>query len=101
MQKLTLKKFSILFVFFFIHHSLISSNYWQQKVKYKIDIDFNVNNNQFSGIEEVIYYNNSNDTLNKVFFHLYFNAFQPNSMMDIRSRNINDPDKRVRDRIFN
>jgi hypothetical protein len=101
MQKLTLKKFSILFVFFFINHSLISSNYWQQKVKYKIDIDFNVNNNQFSGIEEVIYYNNSNDTLNKVFFHLYFNAFQPNSMMDVRSRNINDPDKRVSDRIFN
>ena len=101
MQKSTLKKFSILFVFFFINHSLISSNYWQQKVKYKIDIDFNVNNNQFSGIEEVIYYNNSNDTLNKVFFHLYFNAFQPNSMMDVRSRNINDPDKRVSDRIFN
>ena len=101
MQKSTLKKFSILFVFFFINHSLISSNYWQQRVKYKIDIDFNVNNNQFSGIEEVIYYNNSNDTLNKVFFHLYFNAFQPNSMMDVRSRNINDPDKRVSDRIFN
>ena len=101
MQKSTLKKISIIFIFFFINHNLISSSYWQQKVKYKIDIDFNVNNNQFSGIEEVIYYNNSKDTLNKVFFHLYFNAFQPNSMMDVRSRNINDPDKRIMDRIFN
>lgn len=43
--------------------------------------------------------NNSPDTLNKVFYHLYFNAFQPNSMMDVRSRTIVDPDRRVGDRI--
>lgn len=37
--------------------------------------------------------------MNKVFYHLYFNAFQPNSMMDVRSRTIKDPDRRVGDRI--
>ena len=31
--------------------------------------------------------------------HLYYNAFQPGSMMDVRSRTIEDPDSRVRDRI--
>ncbi|MCG8373746.1 MAG: M1 family metallopeptidase, partial [Balneolales bacterium] len=35
-----------------------------------------------------------------VFYHLYFNAFQPGSMMDVRSRTIADPDGRVRDRIL-
>src|SRR5690606_33634219 len=35
-----------------------------------------------------------------VFYHLYFNAFQPGSMMDVRSRSLPDPDKRVSDRIF-
>lgn len=34
-----------------------------------------------------------------MFYHLYFNAFQPNSQMDVRSRTITDPDGRVMDRI--
>ena len=38
--------------------------------------------------------------LNKVFFHLYYNAFQPGSMMDVRSRTIADPDSRVGNRIY-
>ncbi len=73
--------------------------YWQQEVKYTMDIDFDVTKHQFSGKQEVLYTNNSPDTLNEVFYHLYFNAFQPGSMMDVRSRNIVDPDKRVGDRI--
>jgi hypothetical protein len=88
MLKLMLKKFSIFFILSFLSIDLTGSSYWQQKVKYKINISFDVKNNQFSGTEEIIYYNNSPDTLNKIFFHLYFNALQPNSMMDIRSRNI-------------
>ena len=31
----------------------------------------------------------------------YYNAFQPGSMMDVRSRSIADPDSRVVDRIYN
>ena len=74
---------------------------WQQRAEYNMTIDFNAETNRFSGTQELIYHNNSPDTLTKVFYHLYFNAFQPGSMMDIRSRTVMDPDPRVRDRIFN
>lgn len=74
--------------------------YWQQHVNYKMDIDMDVTKNQFTGKQELIYTNNSPDTLRKVYYHLYYNAFQPNSMMDVRSRTIADPDPRVGDRIF-
>ncbi len=72
---------------------------WQQKVKYVMEIDVDVKNHQFTGKQQITYTNNSPDTLNKVFYHLYFNAFQPGSMMDVRSRTIQDPDGRVGDRI--
>src|SRR5690606_35061986 len=54
---------------------------------------------RLTGQQKLTYYNNSPDTLDKVYYHLYFNAFQPGSMMDVRSRNIVDPDPRVTDRI--
>ncbi|NQZ75627.1 MAG: M1 family metallopeptidase, partial [Ekhidna sp.] len=74
--------------------------YWQQRVDYTMDIDFDTENHQFKGVQDIMYTNNSEDTLSKVFYHLYYNAFQPGSMMDIRSRTIADPDRRVKDRIF-
>jgi hypothetical protein len=88
---------------------------WQQRVKYTMDIDMDVMNNRFAGKQKLEYWNNSPDTLTKVFYHLYWNAFQPNSMMDVRSRRqgtvvlrtdargneIVDWDRRVRDRIVN
>ncbi len=73
--------------------------YWQQRVEYTMNVNMNVANHQFEGEQKLVYYNNSPDTLSKVYYHLYFNAFQPGSMMDVRSRNISDPDRRVGDRI--
>lgn len=58
-----------------------------------------VEKHQFAGKQKLVYTNNSPDTLTRVFYHLYFNAFQPGSMMDIRSRTLPDPDPRVGDRI--
>jgi Peptidase family M1 domain len=86
-----------------------SSAYWQQRVKYVMDIDVNAETNRFTGKQKLEYWNNSPDTLTKVFYHLYWNAFQPNSMMDVRSRRQGtlsaggrpDWDSRVRDRILN
>ncbi|WP_291480817.1 M1 family metallopeptidase [Cyclonatronum sp.] len=73
---------------------------WQQRVDYEMDIRMNVETNQFSGSQLVTYHNVSPDTLHRFFYHLYYNAFQPGSMMDTRSRTIIDPDGRVRDRIY-
>lgn len=76
-----------------------ANGYWQQQVDYTMDIDMDVNNYQYKGIQKLVYTNNSPDDLDRVFYHLYFNAFQPGSQMDVRSLNIADPDRRVGDRI--
>jgi Peptidase family M1 domain len=102
-------KNSILFLsaLFFLQNT--NAQYWQQRVKYAMDINMNVETNRFTGKQKLEYWNNSPDTLTRVFYHLYFNAFQPNSMMDTRSRRQGgiqagrgqDWDPRVKDRIIN
>ena len=49
---------------------------WQQAVKYNMNIDMDVTTNRFTGKQKLEYSNNSPVVLNKVFYHLYFNAFQ-------------------------
>lgn len=83
------------------------SGYWQQRVKYKMDVTLDVKTNVVSGTQKIDYFNNSPDKLNKLFIHLFWNAFQPGSEMDVRSRELGnmlingrpDWDSRVRDRI--
>ena len=75
------------------------TTYWQQHVAYTMAIDVDAKKHQYKGTQKAIYTNNSPDELTKVYYHLYFNAFQPGSQMDVRSLNIKDPDRRVRDRI--
>ena len=75
------------------------STYWQQHIEYAMNIDVDIEKHQYKGTQKAIYTNNSPDELAKVYYHLYFNAFQPGSQMDARSLNIKDPDGRVKDRI--
>tara|TARA_R110001583_G_scaffold74189_3_gene205646 strand:- start:94 stop:1929 length:1836 start_codon:yes stop_codon:yes gene_type:complete len=72
-----------------------NTSYWQQHVDYTMDVDFDVENYQYTGTQQLIYTNNSPDVLNQVFYHLYFNAFQPESEMDARLQAIIDPDSRM------
>ena len=72
---------------------------WQQAVKYTMVIDMDVKTNRYAGTQKLEYTNNSPDTLRRVFYHLYFNAFQPGSMMDVRNLTLPDADRRVGDRI--
>lgn len=72
---------------------------WQQRADYYINVDMDAAKHQYRGDMRLEYTNNSPDVLTKAFFHLYFNAFQPNSMMDVRSRTIEDADGRVGERI--
>ncbi len=75
--------------------STINGTYWQQHVDYTMEIDMNVETYQYTGIQKLVYTNNSPDVLTRVFYHLYPNAFQPNSEMDARLKSIADPDGRM------
>lgn len=70
-------------------------NHWQQQADYQMNVTMNVKNFQYKGVQKVTYINNSPDTLSTVFFHLYFNAFQPNSEMDANLQTLPDPDGRM------
>lgn len=89
--------------------SIAQPDRWQQRVKYNMNIDVDASSNKFTGKQKLEYSNNSTDKLDKVYYHLYWNAFQPNSSMDMRSRELGkvltnsrpDWDTRVKDRILN
>jgi len=103
------KKISLLLIFNFCFFVFVFAqpDRWQQRVKYNMNVDVNVNTNLIDGVEKLEYTNNSPDQLMKVYFHLYWNAFQPGSEMDVRSRELGkilvndrpDWDPRVKDRI--
>ena len=97
---------------FSVNIATAQADRWQQHISYNIKAVLDVNTNIIKGTEEIVYTNNSTDTLRKVYFHLYWNAFQPNSSMDVRSRELGkntmtnrrgdvmkDWDARVTDRI--
>ena len=65
--------------------------YWQQRANYQMDVDMNVNTFTYQGTQKLTYFNNSPDTLKSVYFHLYYNAFQPGSDMDALLQSIPDP----------
>ncbi len=72
-----------------------NTSYWQQHVDYTMKVDMDVENFQYTGTQTLVYTNNSPDVLNRVYYHLFFNAFQPGSEMDLRLQNIADPDGRM------
>lgn len=104
-----IKRIALVFICLFSVSFFLSaqSNYWQQHVKYVINANVDAEKNLIHGTQTLEYTNNSPDDLKKVFFNLYWNAFQPGSEMDVRSIELGknlvgnrpDWDARVRDRI--
>ena len=93
---MTNKNFTFILSLFGILNLCAQNNtYWQQKVDYTINLDMDVETYQYKGTQKLVYTNNSPDTLKKVYFHLYNNAFQPGSEMDARIQSIKDPDARM------
>ncbi len=93
-------KFQAIVVLILLSYSSIAQDYrWQQKAEYTMNVSLDDKTHRLTGDQKIVYYNNSGDTLTKVYYHLFFNAFQPGSMMDIRIQNIADPDKRIGMRI--
>jgi len=56
--------------------------YWQQEVHYRMDVRLDTEDHVISGREDLTYYNHSPDTLNRLYFHLYQNAFTRGSYYD-------------------
>ena len=54
---------------------------WQQKIKYTMNVNMDVNTNRFTGTQKIDYFNQSPDTLNKMFMH-----FTAKQYMNKRSR---------------
>lgn len=95
-----MRRYSILIILLSPFYSGLSQTLrWQQQADYKMDVSLDVDKHILKGSQTILYTNNSPDTLYKVYYHLYFNAFQPGSMMDVRSQNVKDPDIRIGDRI--
>ena len=91
-------KISNLFFAFFIFCCSVSfsqSNYWQQHVDYKMVIDVNVENHTYNGTQKLVFTNNSPETLDRVFYHLYFNAFKPGTDLEQNSRYSTDDSRKM------
>lgn len=58
------------------------ADYWQQDVHYKILANIVPEKDMIEGVESLTYRNNSPDKLEVLYFHLYQNAFTPNSNLD-------------------
>ena len=63
-------------------HKTPTPGYWQQDVHYRIKAALDDTAERIDAKLELTYFNNSPDTLRQVFFHLYQNAFQPESYLD-------------------
>ncbi len=87
---------NILFALTLLSTSFVSAQYWQQAVDYAIEVALDHETAQYKGNQTVIYTNNSPETLHKVFFHQYFNAFKPGSEMAIRLKNAGDKNGRFK-----
>ena len=87
---------NILFALTLLSTSFVSAQYWQQAVDYTIEVALDHKTAQYIGNQTVIYTNNSPETLHKVFFHQYFNAFNPGSEMAIRLKNAGDKNGRFK-----
>jgi hypothetical protein len=87
------------FVFFFlglIMFQSAKSQYWQQAVDYTMEVALDHKSATYSGVQKIVYTNNSPETLNTVFYHLYFNAFKPGSEMAVRQRSSADKNTRFK-----
>jgi hypothetical protein len=69
-----------LFFFLLINFQILSvsgqTTYWQQQVNYIIDVSLNDKTNTLDGFEKITYINNSPDTLDYIWFHVWPNAYK-------------------------
>jgi len=99
------KYFSRYFIFIFFLVSLIHGNdvqYFQQDVRYEIEVTLDDKDHSLSGFEKIEYTNNSYDTLDFIWFHLWPNAYKNDSTafakQQIRMNNMRFANSEIKDR---
>ncbi|RPG60611.1 MAG: M1 family peptidase [Flavobacteriales bacterium TMED191] len=70
-----MKKLFIYFLFL-LGHNLYAQQYFQQETNFNIQVELNDSKHTLSGFEKIEYTNNSNDTLKKIWFHIWPNAYK-------------------------
>ena len=63
------------FALAFLFSLILSAQYWQQKVDYTMTVELDAETADYTGTQQLVYTNNSPETLTKVFYHLYFKPF--------------------------
>ena len=57
-------------------------NYWQNRSEYNIKVDLDPISKLLKGTEDIVYYNNSPDSLSQIVIRLYQNISKPNAKRD-------------------
>ena len=77
-----------------------TTGYWQQRVEYRITATLDEKSHAVHASGDLVYVNQSPDTLRELFFHQYLNAFRPGSRWSavderegrVRFQNLREPD---------
>ena len=95
-----MKKLLFITVLLIGQFALSQKNYWQQHVDYKMVIDVDVEKHTYIGTQRLVFTNNSPDKLDRVFYHLYFNAFKPGTDLEQNSRYSTDDSRTMSNNIL-
>lgn len=95
-----MKKLLFVAILLISQFALSQKNYWQQHVDYKMVIDVDVEKHTYIGTQRLVFTNNSPDNLDRVFYHLYFNAFKPGTDLEQNSRYSTDDSRTMSNNIL-
>ena len=95
-----MKKLLFITVLLISPFALSQKNYWQQHVDYKMVVDVDVEKHTYIGTQRLVFTNNSPDKLDRVFYHLYFNAFKPGTDLEQNSRYSTDDSRTMSNNIL-
>ncbi|NNK90228.1 MAG: M1 family metallopeptidase, partial [Saprospiraceae bacterium] len=73
-MKYLCKKYVVVFILLFSCHQLFAQNYFQQKVDFEIKAKLDTISKLLVADCKIIYTNNSSETLEKIYLHLWWNA---------------------------
>ncbi|NRF37354.1 M1 family metallopeptidase [Pedobacter foliorum] len=74
-----MRKYLIILFFCLTSTAFAQDKYWQQHVRYNIDVALNDKEKSLKGFETIVYKNNSPSELNFIWFHLWPNAYKQES----------------------